>query len=124
MVLDFAFMRRALLIFGIALLLVAPFSTDPLAFAVGCMTPWILLTIINTPNMPVAAIFYFFWQWAQIFARVLQSMIDGEALAKSYSGPAVVEAYWYSLAGSLGFGLPPGAWQPAAADAGGRKRTP
>jgi len=99
MVLDFAFMRRALLIFGLVLLLVAPFSTDPLPFAVGCMTPWVLISIINKPNMPVAAIFYFFWQWAQIFARVLQSLIDGEALAKGYSGPGVVYAYWYSLAG-------------------------
>lgn len=97
-VLDFAFMRRTFLVVGLVLLLVAPFSLDPMAFAVGCFVPWIVLSLVGTPTMPVAVIFFFIWQWAQTFARVLQSMVDGEPLAGGFYGPGVLNAYWYMLA--------------------------
>lgn len=97
-VLDFAFMRRACLVLGLVLLLIAPFSSDPLPFAVGCFTPWVVLSLVGTPAMPVAVIFFFIWQWAQTFARILQSMVDGEPLAGGFYGPGVLNAYWYMLA--------------------------
>ena len=97
-VLDFAFLRRAFLVLGFLLLVVSPLSTDPLAFAVGGFVPWVVLSIVGMPAMPVAVVFYFVWQWSQVFARILQSMIDGEALGMGPSGPTVVDAYWYSMA--------------------------
>ena len=48
--------------------------------------------------MPVAVIYLFLWQWAQVFARVLQAMVDGESLATGLYGPNVARAYWYMLA--------------------------
>ncbi len=96
-VLSYGLLRRAFLLIGMVLLLVAPFSNDPLPFAAGCFVPWLVLSIVGKPTMPVAVIFYFLWQWAQVFARVLQSMIDGEALAAGLYGPYVLNAYWYML---------------------------
>jgi hypothetical protein len=98
MVLDYGFLRRTFFLIGMALLLVAPFSLDPLAFAVGCFVPWLVLSIVAKPTMPAAVIYIFLWQWAQVFARVLQSMVDGEALGSGFYGPGVVDAYWYMLA--------------------------
>jgi hypothetical protein len=51
--------------------------------------------------MPVAVCYLFLWQWLQIFARVLQSMVDGEPMANGLYGPAVERAYWYMLASLL-----------------------
>lgn len=96
-VLDFAFMRRAALVLGVVLLMVTPFSTDPLAFAAGSLAPWLLVSIIGKPNMPVALIFFVLWQWAQVFARVLQCMVDGESLSSGFYGSSVAQAYWYML---------------------------
>ncbi|MBI3199819.1 MAG: hypothetical protein HYZ40_20340 [Rhodospirillales bacterium] len=97
-VLDFGFLRRTFLAVGLVLLVVVPFSHDPLAFAVGCFVPWVVLTLLGTPTMPVGVVFFFVWQWAQTFARILQSMVDGEPLAGSFYGPGVFNAYWYMLA--------------------------
>ena len=98
MVLDAGFMRRTFLLIGLFLLLTAPFSSDPLAFAAGCFVPWIVLSLVGKPTMPAAVIFYFLWQWAQVFSRVLQSMVDGEPLGAGLYGQYVVNAYWYMLA--------------------------
>lgn len=97
-VLDYGFLQRMFLVVGLALLIVAPFSTDPLPFAVGCFVPWLVLSLIGKPTMPVGVVFFFIWQWAQTFARVLQSMVDGEPLAAGFYGPGVLNAYWYMLA--------------------------
>lgn len=98
MMLDYGFLRRMFFGMGLLLLLVSPFSRDPIALAAGGFVPWIVLHLVGRPTMPAAVIFYFLWQWAQIFARVLQSMVDGEALGAGLYGPSVVQAYWYMLA--------------------------
>jgi hypothetical protein len=95
---DVGLIRRVSFVLGLLLLLLSPFSPDPLLFAVGGFMPWLLLSIVGQPAMPVAAIFYFVWQWAQVYSRALVSVIDGEPMAKGLAGPDVVNAYWYSLA--------------------------
>jgi hypothetical protein len=96
--LDLNTLKRAFFYVAIALLFVAPFSQDPMAFAVGAAVPWVLLQIAVRPGLPVAVVFFLLWQWLQTFARVLQSMVDGESLANGLYGPAVGRAYWYMLA--------------------------
>lgn len=98
MVLDVGLIRRAFFVVGLFLLLISPFAPDPLPFAVGGFVPWVLLSIVGQPAMPVAVVFYFVWQWAQVFARAMLSMVDGESMAKGVAGPGVVDAYWCSLA--------------------------
>jgi len=97
-VLDYGFLQRTTLVIGLLLMMAAPFSIDPLPFAVGAFVPWLVLSIIGRPTMPVGVVFFFIWQWAQTFARILQSMVDGESLAGGISGPGVLDAYWYMLA--------------------------
>jgi len=97
-VLDYGFLQRVFLILGLLLALVAPFSRDPLPFAVGGFVPWIVLSMIGRPTMPVAVIYYLIWQWGQVFARVVLSTMDGETLAGGGYGPGVLNAYWYMLA--------------------------
>jgi hypothetical protein len=95
---DFAFLRRLLL--GLAALgfVLAPFSRDPLALAVGTAVPWLIVTIIDKPSMPSVVIFFLLWQWAQVYARLLLALVDGEALGAGVYGSDVTLAYWYSLA--------------------------
>ena len=97
-VLDFGFLQRTFLVIGLMLVMVAPFSLDPLPLAVGAFVPSVLLRIVGTPTMPVGVVYFFIWQWAQTFARVLLSTIDGESLAGGEYGPGVLNAYWYMLA--------------------------
>jgi len=96
--LDYAFLRRVLLVVGIMLVVVSPLSKDPLALAVGGLFPWILMRLVGTPTMPVAVVYLVLWQWAQTYARVLQTLADGEALGGGIFGPNVERAYWYMLA--------------------------
>jgi hypothetical protein len=96
--LDYDLLRRAALVFGIVNLLLAPIMVNPLAYAAGGATPWLLLRIIGTPTMPAAAAYLFLWQWMQIFARILQAQIDGEPLGAGIYGVNVTRAYWYMLA--------------------------
>lgn len=98
MMLDYGFLRRAFLSVGILLVLISPFSRDPLEMAVGAFIPWILISIVAKPTMPAAVIYIFLWQWAQAYARILQSMVDGQSLGSGLYGPGVVTAYWYMLA--------------------------
>lgn len=95
--LDYDLLRRAALVFAIANLLLAPLMVDPLAYAGGAATPWVLLRIIGTPTMPAAAAYLFLWQWMQVFARILQAQIDGESLGAGIHGANVTRAYWYML---------------------------
>jgi hypothetical protein len=96
--LDYGFLQRLFLFVGVAAMVFAPFARDPVAFGVGALMPYILLRIINCPGMPVAVVYLVVWQWAQTFARVLQTFPDGEALGASIYGPNVERAYWYMLA--------------------------
>jgi hypothetical protein len=81
--------------------IIAPFSTEPLALAVGGVMPWLLLRIIGTPTMPAALAYLVLWQWMQVFSRVLQAWVDGETLGGGIDGASVARAYWYMLASLL-----------------------
>ncbi len=95
--LDYGFLRRTFFGVGLLLLLISPFSRDPLEMAVGGFVPWIAISIVAKPTMPAAVVYIFLWQWAQIYARILQSMVDGESLSSGLYGPGVGSAYWYAL---------------------------
>jgi hypothetical protein len=97
-VLDLNGLKRAFFYIAVALMFFAPFSQDPLAVAVGAAVPWLILQIIARPGMPVSVAYLFIWQWLQIFARPLQSMVDNESMASGLYGPNVARAYWYMLA--------------------------
>ena len=96
--LDHVLLRRAFLVMGLALAMFAPFTPDPIEFAVGGFVPWLVLRIVGTPTLPAAVVFYLIWQWLQVYARTLVSVTDGEEMARGLYGPWVVDAYWYMLA--------------------------
>lgn len=76
--LDFALLRQFFLYFLVLCVVIAPFTPDPLAWAGGAAVPWVILRIVGTPSMPAAVSYLFLWQWVQIFARALQTLVDGE----------------------------------------------
>lgn len=96
--LDHVLLRRAFLAIALALVFVAPFTPDPVEFAVGAFVPWLVLRIAGTSTMPAAIVFYLLWQWLQVFTRTLVGLTDGEEMARGLFGPWVVDAYWYMLA--------------------------
>jgi hypothetical protein len=96
--LDYTLLRRAFFVAAMFLFFVAPFSTDPIAFAAGAVVPWLVLRIVGTAALPAALVYFLIWQWLQIFARVLVSLVDGEQMARGVYGPWVEDAYWYMLA--------------------------
>ncbi len=96
--LDYSFLQRFFIYLAVFLCVLAPLTKDPIAFAAGAIVPAILIKLINTPAMPAAVGYFVVWQWAQTFARILLSLIDGESLGGGFYGPTVVPAYWYMLA--------------------------
>jgi len=103
--LDFELLRRGFLYFAIANVVLAPFMADPLVYAGGGFVPFVLLTIIGLPTMPKGLVFFLLWQWAQVFARALQSVVDGQSMAATIDGADVLYAYWYSLASLVTFAI-------------------
>jgi hypothetical protein len=99
--LDYKFLQRFFLLFGIAMVLIAPFSPDMMAVAAAGVAPWVIVKLLGSPNMPAAAAYFILWQWMQSFARVLQDFIDGESLSQGIYGPTVESAYWYTLASTV-----------------------
>jgi hypothetical protein len=99
--LNYAFLQKLFLLFGAIMVILAPFSPDMIAFAVGGITPYVIMRLIGTPNMPAAIAYFLIWQWNQSFTRVLQTAIDGEALSRGMYGPTVENAYWYTLASTV-----------------------
>lgn len=99
--LNYAFLQRFFLLFGSIMVILAPFSPDMIAFAVGGITPYVIMRLIGTPNMPAAIAYFLIWQWNQSFTRVLQTVVDGEALSRGMYGPTVEDAYWYTLASTV-----------------------
>ena len=97
-VLDLNSLKRGFFYFGVFMMVCAPFAQDPLALSVGAAVPWLVLQLIGKPGMPTGVVYILLFQWLQIFARVLQSMVDGEAMAAGLFGPTVARAYWYMLA--------------------------
>lgn len=96
--LDYALLRRGAFIFGLFLLFFAPLSRDPIPFAAGAMVPFVLLAIVGTRNMPSAIAYLLCWQWVEVFAQVLLSSANGEAIGEGIYGPNVARAYWYMMA--------------------------
>jgi hypothetical protein len=99
--LDYPFLQTVFLFFGISMIVFCVFTRDPIAFAVGGFFPWILMLVIGRPNMPAAIVYLVLWQWGQTFARMVQTLPDGEALGAGVFGPNVEYAYWYMLASVL-----------------------
>jgi hypothetical protein len=99
--LDYRFLERFFLCVGVVAAAFSPLAHDPVAFGAGAVMPFILMRIINRPGMPVAVIYLVLWQWAQTFARAVQTFPDGEALGTGVFGANVERAYWYMLASVL-----------------------
>ena len=97
-VLDMNSLKRVFFALAVVLMVVAPFSQDPLAMSVGAAVPWFMMQMVARPGMPSAVVYLLVWQWVQVFARVLQSMVDGEPMTNSLFGPNVGRAYWYMMA--------------------------
>jgi hypothetical protein len=96
--LDYGFLEKLFLYFGVGAAVFAAFARDPLAFGIGAVMPFVLIKIINRPSMPVAVVYLVLWQWAQTFSRVVQTFPDKESLGGGIYGPNVERAYWYMLA--------------------------
>ena len=102
--LDYSFLQRISLAFGIVTVLgdAVLAGRDPVAFAVGGAVPTSLDEACRpNPTMPAAVAYFLLWQWMQSFTRVLQGLIDGETLSASIYGPWVEQAYWYTLASTV-----------------------
>jgi hypothetical protein len=95
---DVALARKALLYFGVALLVIAPFSRDPFVVVVCGFMPYILVALIDRPRMPSIMLYYLLWTWVQAAARVLVAALDGESLGNGPYGLDVYRAFWYSMA--------------------------
>ncbi len=102
---DYVFLRRASFVVGLILLFMAPTARDPLAFAAGAIVPWLMFSIVGTPTMPAAICFFLFWQWLEVFTRVILTFVDGETLGGGLYGPTVDRAYWYMLASLIVFSI-------------------
>jgi hypothetical protein len=96
--LDYALLRRALLLLSFFFLFFAPLTLDPVAFAVGALVLPLIVAIVGTPTMPAAVAYLLAWQWVEIFAQVLLSSSNGETLETGVYGPNVARAYWYMMA--------------------------
>jgi hypothetical protein len=55
--LDYSFLQRIFLVFGIVAVLGAPFSPDPVAFAAGGAAPYAMMKLVGRPTMPAAVAF-------------------------------------------------------------------
>jgi len=95
---DFALVRKALLYFGVVMLIIAPFSHDPIVVVVCGFMPYILVTIVDRPRMPSIILYYLLWVWVQAAARVLVAALDDESLGDGLYGSDVYRAFWYSMA--------------------------
>jgi hypothetical protein len=95
---DVALVRKALLYFGVALLVIAPFSRDPLVVVVCGFMPYILVALVDRPTMPSIMLYYLLWVWVQAAARVLVAALDDESLGDGLYGLDVYRAFWYSMA--------------------------
>jgi hypothetical protein len=95
---DFALLRKAFLYFGIAMLVMAPFSRDPIVVVACGFMPCILVVLVDRPRMPSIIVYYLLWMWAQAATRVLLAALDGESLGDGLYGLDVYRAFWYSMA--------------------------
>ena len=97
---DFALLRKAFLGFAVAMVVMAPFSRDPLVAVVCGFTPWLLTALVDRPRMPAVVLYYLLWMWVEAATRLLLAFMDGELLGDGQYGPDVTRAFWYSMANS------------------------
>src|SRR5437899_1990806 len=90
---DFGFLRKGAVYLAIAMLMVAPFSRDPIAMVFCGIVPWMLISLIDRPGMPAVAVYYLLWQWAQVAVRLLLAFIDGESMGDGIYGWPVYRAF-------------------------------
>jgi hypothetical protein len=102
---DFAFLRKGAVYFAVALLVLAPLSRDPIATFFCGIVPWVLITLLDRPGMPAAAVYYLLWQWVEGAVRLLLAFSDGESMGDGIYGWPVYRAFWYSMAGLVVFAL-------------------
>ena len=95
---DFALLRKAFLGFAVAMVVMAPFSRDPLVAVVCGFTPWLLTALVDRPRMPAVVLYYLLWMWVEAATRLLLAFMDGESLGDGQYGPDVTRAFWYSMA--------------------------
>src|SRR5271163_2319704 len=93
---DFALLRKAFLYFGLALLVMAPFSRDPLVVVACGFAPWVLIGLLDRPRMPAVVLYYLLFMWIEAATRVLIAALDGESLGDGLYGVDVHRAFWYS----------------------------
>ena len=60
--------------------------------------PFVMMAIVCTRNMPASIAYLLLWQWVEVFAQVLLSSANGEAVGGGIYGPNVARAYWYMMA--------------------------
>jgi hypothetical protein len=95
---DFALLRKAFLCFGVAMLVMAPFSRDPIVVVVCGFMPYVLVGLLDRPRMPSIIVYYLLWMWFQAAARVLIAALDAESLGDGLYGLDVYRAFWYAMA--------------------------
>jgi hypothetical protein len=95
---DFALLRKAFLAFAVAMVVMAPFSRDPLVAVVCGFTPWLLVCLVDRPRMPAVVLYYLLWMWVEAATRLLLAFMDGESLGDGQFGSDVTRAFWYSMA--------------------------
>jgi hypothetical protein len=95
---DFAFLRKAFLYFGIAVLVLSPFSRDPMVVVVCGFMPCILVGLVDLPRMPSIVVYYLLWMWVQAATRVLIAALDAESLGDGPYGQDIYRAFWYAMA--------------------------
>jgi hypothetical protein len=95
---DFAFLRKALLYFGVAVLVTAPFSRDPIVVVICGFMPYVLVGLLDLPRMPSIIAYYLLWMWFQAATRVLIAALDAESLGDGLYGLDVYRAFWYAMA--------------------------
>jgi hypothetical protein len=95
---DVAFLRKALLCFGVAVLVMAPFSRDPMVVVVCAFMPYVLVGLLDLPRMPSIVVYYLLWMWFQAATRVLIAALDAESLGDGLFGLDVYRAFWYAMA--------------------------
>ena len=96
--LDFSLLRKAFFCFGAGVLVVAPFTRDPLITAACGAVPYALVLILDRVRMPSIVVFYLLFMWLEMAARLVLTALDEEALGDSVYGTDVCRAMWYAMA--------------------------
>lgn len=94
---DFALLRKAFLCFGGAMMVMAPFSRDPMVAVVCGFMPYVLVGLLDLPRMPSIVVYYLLWMWIQAATRLLLAALDGELLGDGLYGLDVNRAFWYAM---------------------------